>query len=268
MHTIGTYVSDAGVPKKTTTSISMNLSPSKKYSWSKDYGNEMCFNLGRLGILAHRLQDVPGGVTVFKTESGSRRYQRAGKYKWASENSPIIRWIHRSCLGLDDSAKTYQRISADWIIRAPENIRKAFLQGLSDGDGSVSLKGRYICITTWDNQKFVRDLFKTFDVDARINGIDVVTRGMAQARKAALIPAFRYAKSRLHASERLAEMIEMKRSIRNEPFRPKEIAFVKSMSKRGHTPWDVSQAFLDRFGCFVNERTIATLMRRSDARSN
>ncbi len=168
-----------------------------------------------------------------------------------------IPWIHRSCLGYNDTVpKREQPVTADWILNAPFDMRRFVLQGLGDGDGSASVQGNYICISSKNNKQFIEKLIQTFDVKTRLAPKDVVTTGMAEAKKAAQIPPFRYAKTRLEASGRMARRIEAKRRVRDDPLKPEEIKFILSMKREGMTAWEANEAFFDRFGTAINKSVV------------
>lgn len=135
-------------------------------------------------------------------------------------------------------------------------MRRAVLQGLGDGDGSASVQGNYVCISSKCNKRFIHDLFDSFGIKTRTAPRDVVTTGTDEAKKAALVPPFRYSTERLVASRRIVARIENRRRVREEPLRNKEIGFILNMKHRGLTSWEVSEAFFDEFGSAVDHRTI------------
>ena len=148
------------------------------------------------------------------------------------------------------------------IHDAPLSMRRAFLQGLADGDGSTSVKGRYLAITSVNNKEFIHKLMRSFDIETRYAPKDVVTSGMREAKKAAQIPMFRYAKSRLDASNRMIERIDNRRDTRIEPLEAHETKFILSLKKQGLSDWDTSKAFLDQFGTAIDERLVKRLYRK------
>ena len=130
MYLLGLYVTDASVFNRTTHSASMGIRLSKAYDWSFDVGNGMCYYLGLIGIEAHRTSDTPPRTATMMRFGQVREIHQNGKYNWASENSPVVRWMHRSCLDLtDDCQKKKQTLYQQWILDAPDNLRRAFLQG-------------------------------------------------------------------------------------------------------------------------------------------
>ncbi len=155
MYLLGAYVSDSRVPSSSTTSIAFGMNLSKAYAWSKDFGEACCYCLGKIGIKAHRVSDKDAFTSRIETPYGLREIKGKSQYDWMSETSPLIRWMRNSCLGYDDTAKTYQKVGAKWVLTAPDNLRRGFLQGFSDGDGGVSTRGYYFSISTHSDHQFV-----------------------------------------------------------------------------------------------------------------
>jgi hypothetical protein len=145
-------------------------------------------------------------------------------------------------------------------------MRRAVLQGLGDGDGSASVQGNYICVSSKNNKQFIEKLIQTFGVTTRTTRKDVWTTGMAEAKKAAQIPPFRYAKTRLEASDRMMRRIDARRRVRDNPLKPEEIEFILSMKRESMTAWDANEAFFDRFGTVINDKVIKRLYREISLR--
>lgn len=267
MYLLGAYISDGSSFDKTTLARSIGIRLSKTYPWSFDFGEGLCQALGACGIYAHRVGDTPSKTTYMRTEKGVQIINQAGKHNWASENSPLAHWIHRSCLGYNDTVpKGEQPVSANWIFSAPFHMRRAVLQGLGDGDGSASVQGNYVCISSKNNKQFIQRLLQTFGVKTRITDKDVWTTGMAEAKKAAQIPPFRYAKTRLEASGRMVRRIDAKRRVRDDPLKPEEIKFILSMKREGMTAWEANEAFFDRFGTAINKSVVKRYYHRNSQR--
>jgi hypothetical protein len=227
MHFLGTYVSDSNVPSSSTSAISFGMNLSKGYDWSRDFGEASCYHLGCIGIRAHRVSDVAPNIATIMTPYGEKKIIGKEQYQWMSENSPILRWIRKSCLGYDDSPKTYQKTDAEWIPRAPENLRSAFLQGLSDGDGGVSTRGYYFVISTHSDHDFVEKLLKSFGVDTYRSRTFVRTASFDAVKQVEKIPPFKYATERQEALKKTVRMIESRRnSWKSKPLSKDEINFM------------------------------------------
>jgi len=204
MYLLGAYMSDGSSFNKTTLARSVGIRLARTYPWSKDFGDGMCQSLGACGIYAHQVQNTQPKTTFIKTGQGMKEIYQNEKLNWASENSPLLHWIHHSCLGFNDATpKTKQPVNANWIFGSTIEMRRAIVQGLGDGDGSASVEGKYICISSKSNKNFIERLLQSFDLKTRRTEGDVFTAGITEAKKAAQIPPFRYATSRLDAAERI-----------------------------------------------------------------
>ncbi len=124
------------------------------------------------------------------------------------------------------------------------------------------MEGRYLAISSVYNKVFVHKLLNSFSIETRDAPKDVVTSGMLEAKKAAQIPMFRYAKSRLDASNRVIKRVDNRRNTRIEPLKEHEIKFILSMKKKGLSDWETSEAFLDKFGNVIDKRVIKRLYRK------
>ncbi|KXH76221.1 MAG: hypothetical protein AM326_03290 [Candidatus Thorarchaeota archaeon SMTZ-45] len=257
MYLLGSYLSDAGVFNKTTISQSMGIRLSAKYPWSIAFGEGFCQSLGVCGIYAHRVENTPAKTSYMRTKHGLREINQKEKFNWSSENSPLVRWINQACLGFADNVpKREQHVSADWILSSPKRFRVSFIQGWSDGDGSASPRGRYICISTTKNQNFAHRLLKSLGIDARITGSEVFTSGMENARLAARIPTFRYATERQDAAEKMVKMIEANRNIRSNPLNREEIEYMTALRRSGLSWWDIHELVFDKLGTSIHRETI------------
>lgn len=265
MYLLGAYMSDSSIFNSTTLGQSIGIRLSTRYPWSYDFGEGLCQSLGTCGIHAHRVDNTPAKTAYMKTDRGLRAIHQSEKLNWASENSPLVHWINRSCLGYrNEIAKRDQSANADWILDAPYQMRKAVLQGLGDGDGSASVQGNYVCVSSKCNKQFIRKLVESFGVSIRLTDTDVVTTGMDEAKKAAQIPPFRYSESRLEACRRIVKRVEGKRSIRDDPLEHEEVDFILAMKERGYSSWEISEAFFDEFGSAVEHRTIGNVRKKRE----
>lgn len=208
MHLLGTIVSDSNVPSSSTNKIAFGLSQTKRKDWTRSFGEVICYYLGTIGIYAHQVMDTPSGIKTVETKGGKWVFYDPGRYNWISETSTLLRWIRQSCLGFDDSPKTYQKISADWILSAPQKMRAAFLQGLCDGDGGVGSDSAYLSIATISNLEFVKSLIATFGIESSIYNTDVRIFGHESFLKVAKIPPFKHAIGRLETMKLHVERIQ------------------------------------------------------------
>lgn len=261
MHLLGTYVSDAKEPSSSTSTSSYGMNLTKGKRWSKDFGEATRYHLGRIGVSSHQLDDIPARKAIVQTPRGLNEISMDSQYHWASKNSTIVRWIRRTCLGLEESAKTYQQIDANWILEAPKNLQSAFLQGLSDGDGGVSTKGYYFSISTYSNHGFVEKLLRNFNVDTHRQETYVRTAGFDAVRQIAQIPPFKYATQRQEALEKTVQMIESRRrSWKSNPPQQMEIDFMKNLRQEGASYGTIGMKLFDEFGYTLDARDVRRII--------
>ncbi len=257
MHMLGTYVSDSGVPSSTTSAISFGMNLSKGYEWSKDFGEASCYNLGKIGIKAHRVSDIAAATSKINTPYGERTISGKEQYQWVSENSPILRWIRKSCLGYNETPKTYQEVDGKWILNAPENLRRSFLQGYSDGDGGVSKTSYYFTISTHSDHDFVEKILGSFGVDTYRSKTYVRTAGIDAVREIEKIPPFMYATDRQEALEKTVKMIDARRTalVSNPPSKA-EIDSMNTLRQDGMSYGEIGEKLYDQYGYSLDPRNI------------
>jgi len=264
MYLLGVTVSDSNVPSLSTGAISMGMNLSKAYDWSQDFGDATCYYLGQLGIRAGRVKDAPAAVTQIETKSGIKEIRSEEQYKWMSENRSLLRWMRRSCLGYDDSPKTYQASETGWLLRAPDRLRHAFLQGVSDGDGGVSKKSYYFSISTHSDHDLVEGLFSSFGIGSYRSRTYVRTDGFASLKRVAEVQPFRHAESRIFHLEKTVQMIEArKRNIKTNPPAPNEIRFIANERASGASFGAINEKIFDTYGYTLDTRTIQRLIEGS-----
>jgi hypothetical protein len=269
MHLLGTYVSDAGVPSSSTGAISMGMNLSKKYDWSETFGDVTCYHLGHLGIRAGRVKDAPAAIAKIETKSGTKEIRSEEQFKWMSENSPLLRWMRRSCLGYNESPKTYQKLDADWILKSPENYRRSFLQGWSDGDGGVSKKSYYFTISTHSDHDFVEKLLGSFGIETYRSRTYIRTAGFDAVCKVEKIPPFKYATDRQDALEKTVQMIESRRnSWKSNPPSKDELDFMKDLRQKGMPYGGIGEKLFDKYGYSMDARDVRRLVLGREKRKN
>jgi hypothetical protein len=263
MYILGVTVSDSSVPSMSTGAISMGMNLSKKYDWSRDFGDATCYYLGQLGIRAGRVKDAPAASTQIKTKSGMKTIRSDEQYKWMSENSPFLRWMRRTCLGYGDTAKTYQATKSSWILRAPDNYRHAFLQGISDGDGGVSRRSYYFSISTHSDHKMINGLFSSFGIGSYKSKTYVRTDGFGSLKRAAEVKPFRHAKSRSWDLEKTVQMIDSRRSSwKTKPPLSAEIGFMNDLRNEGLSFAKIGEKLFDKYGYTLDPRDIQKILRK------
>ncbi len=257
MHLLGTYVSDSRVSSESTSSIAFAINLSQNYDWSYDFGEATCYNLGKIGIRAHRTADKEPFVSKIQTPRGMREIDGGPQYEWQSENTPVLRWIRKSCLGYNETPKTYQEVDGKWIQNAPEYLRRAFLQGYSDGDGGVSKTSYYFTISTHSDHDFVEKLLESFGVDTYRSKTYVRTAGTDAVREVEKIPPFKYATDRQESLEKTVRMIDARRkALASNPPSKVEIDFMKTLRQNGKSYGEIGEKFYDQFGYSMDPRSI------------
>ena len=261
MKLMGAICSDSSVPISSTSSMGFGINLSKAYSWSRNFGDSCCYYLGLIGLHAHRTSDGRSNVSHISTPTGPREIRGVAQYRWEGESSPILRWIRRSCLGYDDSPKTYQKISADWILSAPRQLRIAFLQGFADGDGSASYKGNYFSISTHSNHEFMRKLFESFELETYTSRTYVRTKGVESLLKVASLPPFKHAATRQRDLEAAVVMFDAtRRNIQTNPPSAGEVRFMEDLRRRGFSFGEIRKRLYEKYGYTIDQRDISRLV--------
>jgi hypothetical protein len=212
MYSLGSIIADGSLDSKSMSS-KMTLALSKKYKWSPSFGEAVCYCLGVLGIHAEKGKDRDAPNNVITERGKKRRISGPGFHTWASKHYPLLRWMRKSCLGISDvENKTKFPIDCEWALTAPIALRKAFLQGIADGDGYVSVNSQYIGLSTRVNQPFYGRLLKSFNVESIPTTKDVLIKQCTSMLKVADLGLFRHAESRCEFLEELRTLVHARRA--------------------------------------------------------
>lgn len=264
MHLLGTYVSDAKEPSSSTSSSAYGLNLSVDKDWNKDFGEATRYHLGQIGIRSHQLENIPARKAIVQTPKGLREISMKSQYHWTSENSTIVRWIRRTCLGFEESAKTYQKIDGDWILKSPKNLRVAFLQGFSDGDGHSDVTNGSFSISTHSNHEFVSKLLESFGIKTSHTETYVRTKNREDFLKATELPPFKYAKTRLEEMEQANKMIDVtRRSMYSNPLSEIEISRIKVLRNEGLSYGDIRERIFQEYGYSLHTFDIWNIVKRN-----
>ncbi|MHA2142903.1 MAG: LAGLIDADG family homing endonuclease [Candidatus Thorarchaeota archaeon] len=229
MYFLGALASDGSVGRKEGISTRVGISLSKKYSWSKDFGEFFSYCLGILGISAKQVAD---------SKSRSKSGEPIVKSIWISEHSPLLVWFLRAALGLDrKTAKSKQSVDVEWVLSMPEEARLAFLQGLADGDGYASIKNMNAGIATKTNQDFVQKLLRSFGIESSKYPNKVQFHMKEHLERAQKLPLFRTADGR---QKRLKMIIDMINSLSREHVSEEERGLILDWHKKGYSAGDIS----------------------------
>jgi hypothetical protein len=102
--------------------------------------------------------------------------------------------------------KQDQSLSARWIPKMPSELILPFLQGIADRDGFSFPRSLRVGISTKHNKQSIRRLLLSFGIESTFYNNGIVITKKESLKKAAELPLFRYADSRLF---RLKEAISM-----------------------------------------------------------
>jgi hypothetical protein len=248
---LGIIVSDCGKSSITHSSHRIDLRLSKKYSWSKQLGEATCYYLGLISIHAKQVGDRDSLVGPNTC------------YSWNSENTPLLQWIDKTCFGLEIHQRTtHDSIKADWLLKAPTNIRIKFLQGLNDGDGSASIKDQTLSNTCGPNIPFLRKFLQTFDIGSTQDEHRIKIKRQICVLHAAKLPFFLHATDRQMNADKLAEMIRVRRE-ENPRFIPQEvIAEVHQLNRQGLSKGRIAELIFDKFRVSYDRRRIAYILKK------
>ncbi len=117
MYLTGLYISD-GSPVSHTTTKSVGLVSSTKYSWCDDLCHAFGYSLGKIGIFAHRIKDKE----ITNSEGSIIQLQQ-----WLSSTSPLLLYLEKAALGIDSGAKTHSEINLNWIDKVTISWRISLL---------------------------------------------------------------------------------------------------------------------------------------------
>ena len=249
---LGMMVSDAGKREKGFTSTGLQLRLSKAYSWSRRVGEATCYCLCLLGIKTRKLE--------LKESSSTSR----SPHFWYSEESPILRWIVRSCLGLQEGqCTTHDPIGASWLLSAPDDIRLGFLQGLADGDGSASVKTQKLTIACGCNNQFVQSLLKASDIYCTECGHQIVVARRESILRAVTLPLFKHAQGRQRNAQKIAMMLRGREKQKRSSV-PKEVAAqMLDLREHGKSYGEIAEMVFDRHGLSYAISTVIAAVRKT-----
>jgi transcriptional regulator with XRE-family HTH domain len=252
MYLLGLMVSDGGFDADSDLSARVVLFASKKYKWSFMLGQAFMYAMGRIGLEAQKRTDVTkvrdGKTTVF--------------HVWASQASPLLRWIKEVLFGLRRSdSKKGTPIDAEWVLSMPHDFRVAFLQGLADGDGYASIKAFRIGIGSKTNQEFIRKLLSTFDIQSKMEKTKVVIKKHENIHKANSMPLFRHALSRKKNHDELCKIIDNLDGSHGR-VREKERKIILELHRQGFTPGEIAEKLWYDYGYARSMRSIYGIVQR------
>ena len=244
---LGICVSDAQKPRKSLISTGLNLRLSKRYKWSRHVGEAVCLFLTKLGIWA-RLSDENQDHLEHKS------------FYWYSQRNPLITWVLRSCLGLRMHNRISNSIDANWLLKAPYEIRLKFLQGITDGDGCATIKGQRIDISSCYNSHFFKRLLKTLGIEARSTERKTIINKQENIIRAAKLPFFLYAETRQKNANKLASMMQTRIKQKRGPV-PQEVALqMNILREQGESFGKIAETIFDHHNLsYTVDKVIRTI---------
>ncbi|MBI2106462.1 hypothetical protein HYT57_00615 [Candidatus Woesearchaeota archaeon] len=250
---LGMVLSDTSKPEGYSNSHQCLVSLTRKYIWNINIGNRFCKYLQALGIYAHKIKD----------NNKLRKRAPSGEYRWISEKSPFISWLLRTCFGFSRSQRTtFDKIRAHWILHSSYNFRRAFLQGLCDGDGSAHNFWR-VEISCDPNQEFVLELLDTFNIKAYIDKDAVCIAHFDSLLACQTLPIFRSALGRLKKLQKINKMIKNKTIIYSNEVKEK----ILTLKKQSYSGGQISEYLFDSQGIGISPNTINYLYRKNSTTS-
>jgi len=156
------------------------------------------------------------------------------------------------------------KIDAAWILGCSANLRLAFLQGWSDGDGCVSSKSYYYSISTHCDHDFAENLLNSFAIGTYTSKTYIRTDGFESVLRAAELPPFKYARDRNQAMEKTKMMIlNRRRRYKSNPLPKEEIEFMKERRREGCSYASIGEKLYDEYGYTLDARDIWRLIKGS-----
>jgi len=246
MYVLGVLVSDGYVEKRGKTSSSFRLLLSTNYSWSDRLIKATSETLEALGFAVSILED--------SNEERERIEMR-------SHTTPFFLWVRSAVLGLGSSEiKTYTPVEGSWILEAPEASRLAFLQGLADGDGSASLYQQQAKIASISNEELICRLLKSLGIESTRVKEGVCINRKQSILRAASLPIFRHAETRLSNLSMTAQMIHSQSE--RQRFSEVEVRRILDLRRRDWSYGRIALQLWREYGISRSPSSIGNFLRR------
>jgi transposase len=246
MYLIGVLVSDGYIAKRGKTSSSLRLMLGKSYSWSENLIHATRVIIETLGFQN----------SIYHSSNGEFETIELRSY-----TTPFFLWVRSALLGLaPDDIKTYTPMSGNWLLSAPGAARFGFLQGLADGDGWASFFDQRAGIASISNQDFIIKLLETLDIEGTRVKSGVSINRKLSIQRAASLPLFRHAKSRLSNLLILSQMIGTQSKHRK--FSEDEIQIILALRKKGTSHGDIAFRLWKDIGISRSPSSIGKFLKR------
>ena len=144
-------------------------------------------------------------------------------------------WIRRSCLGLaDNENKINTAIKSEWVLDASKALKVAFLQGIGDGDGYVSVNSQEIALSSIRNQSFYQRVLKSIGIESVTDPTRTLVKQSESIVKVGEVGLFRYAESRKKALDELTSIVKARKSKpASSRLSKSEISYACELRKQG-----------------------------------
>ena len=175
--------SKSGGKQKRLDSMSIDLQLTSKQPTNERLGEFVCFCANALGLEMDRRKDKqPSGTT-------SRSRHPSAAFRWNSERSPLFAWMFNVALGIPwGGCTTLSPLQISWLVGAPFEFRKRFIQALADSDGCV--KKYVVEITSVPNADLITELLHSLGLKSAYTRTEkgIKLRSVVRAVEAAEIP--------------------------------------------------------------------------------
>jgi hypothetical protein len=214
------------------------LNLSKRYEWSGDFGYATCYYFGCFGLESGRISDNSSEY-VWKGE-----IRVSEEYCWISQSSALLNWVKRSVLGFELEGSKQGRLNVGWIVESPEEWRKSFIRGIADGDGWVGSMRPGISTTEYSG--IYKKILDSFGMDVYVRDNGIIFTKKDDITKAAQLPLFRHALSRLRKLRKLAMMYKVSGNAGHMSDPEKELIY--QLSIEGLGPGEMRNVIWEELG--------------------
>jgi hypothetical protein len=183
---VGATIGDAGKHPKgesrfQSKSLSLVLSKRKPNSYRFGQFTSLCAQVS-LGLEMHRISDAP----ISKS-----RYSDSECFRWISPASPLVGWLFRNCLGLnEDELTTYHPLRMEWLVETPPPFKIGVLQGVSESDGWVDAGNDTVCFVSSPNTPLFSSVLRSLGLEHRIDRHEIVEEIRVPTEEANRLPIF------------------------------------------------------------------------------
>ncbi len=226
----------------------LDLQLTKNSTTNKYLGEFFCTCLRKLGLRVSKIKDV---TPIHNTK---------GRFRWISQSSPFFQWIYNAVLGLkNEELTTYNSLRMEWILNTPLHIKKRFLQGIFESDGSVLYDCRITC-AVHPNVMLIQNILKDFDIKSYVvndDGFKVLKiEGLSNLVKSHKILFCEEIKTKRY---RILDRIVGAENNNNKRTPDSIKTLVKSLHRKGFKGYQISKYLLLKHNYVLSRRTIGRI---------